>query len=114
MDIINCDDDEEDCRKPAAQPSPPTQQTLRTDPIETSSAVETFQPESDVLHTITGEVPFLITHWLAGFTDRTAVEAESEVVAAMSKIQKATEDLAIAFQTLGAYGKMMKVSIEFW
>jgi hypothetical protein len=139
---LNDDDDDEDERKPAARPTSNT--TVRS---PSSDAISLQQPRlksttndndlsippngdsvddgGNVVQSVIGEIPFLITHWLTGYSrssggtvsvaeddpppasPRLSHEARN---AAMKQIQKATSDLAAAFQTLGAFGSSKKVS----
>jgi hypothetical protein len=118
----NFEDDEDDSRKPAARLIVNSSTTTATSQLDVENKNNdnnetTIPQESDVVRTTTGEIPFLITHWLAGLKDAEKIddmqiELSSERVAAMAKIQNAAQDLAIAFQTLGAFGKIMKVRGE--
>ena len=84
--------------------------------------------DSSVIQSVAGEIPFLITHWLAGYTQRdgtahdtcdavssctdtttSSLLSNEARIAAIKQIQKATSDLAVAFQTLGAFGTIPKV-----
>ena len=68
---------------------------------------------------VLGELPFLVTHWLAGYHHRSttadAVPAESEEqTKAVQTIERAANDLASAFATLGAFGTASRVSFVRW
>jgi hypothetical protein len=126
------DDDDEDSRKPAARPttSPIVQMSSRQhhqirnvegvlDNIQASLQTD----EDDVIQQRSCEIPFLITHWLTGYNKRiihdeisyTASQTSfDERNAAIATIQKATTDLAAAFQALGAFGTTMNVCETFF
>ena len=149
--------DEEDARKPAARPrtcttgnnvtSPFNLESIASPTLEdrltntTHSNDRMMQPKdeinngddtsSTVIQSVAGELPFLITHWLSGYsqtsrchnnnnindagapmdsgTVNTSLRSDAAQNAAMKQIHKATTDLAMAFQTLGAFGTTRKV-----
>jgi hypothetical protein len=66
---------------------------------------------------MSAELPFLVTHWLAGYQptkhqrqesnkgyDKTEKDGDDEKLAAVQKIHRAAADLASAFATLSAFG----------
>jgi hypothetical protein len=141
------DDEEEDARKPAARPNtnvkspsmesvaspPPDRWTSTTGSTTRSNDLLTLPHDENadninVIQSIPGEIPFLITHWLTGYFQNrynrsdindcastsgssitTSLQSNEARNAAMNQIQKATNDLAVAFQTLGAFGTTRKV-----
>ena len=135
------EDDSDDARKPAARPSPvattisklspPTTHNNDNDPSVLEETADTN--DITVMQSVTGEIPFLITHWLSGYPNAATAAAhhqhddddddddqlakyderkkEDAIArhAAMQQIQRATAQLAVAFQTLGAFGTTRKV-----
>jgi hypothetical protein len=99
------DDDEEDSRKPAARP------TVRTSVPDAMDSTTSILPTTTTFpHPSTGaeELPFLVTHWLAGFAATNALSTNPSS-SALFRIQQAASDLAEAFSALGAFGTAMKV-----
>ena len=147
MNDMDDDDDGEDARKPAARPttsmrSPSTAESISSPQYGRTSTMDgnhlSIPPnegiinddddDSSVIQSVAGEIPFLITHWLAGYTQRdgtahdtcdavssctdtttSSLLSNEARIAAIKQIQKATSDLAVAFQTLGAFGTIPKV-----
>jgi hypothetical protein len=135
------EDDSDDARKPAARPSPIATTISKSSPSTTHdndndpSVLEESADTNDipVMQSVTGEIPFLVTHWLSGYPyaattarvhhddddddddDQLANYDERKKKdaiarhAAMQQIQRATAQLAVAFQTLGAFGTTRKV-----
>ena len=59
-----------------------------------------------------GEIPFLVTHWLANYVrEQQKGVPDSERQAVLKKISKATGEIASAFFALGAYGTTFQVSL---
>jgi hypothetical protein len=53
-----------------------------------------------------GEIPFLITHWLDGFTSDAATRYDTATdYATIQSIRNATATLASAFESLGSFGR---------
>jgi hypothetical protein len=104
MPFSGSDDDDEDARKPAAQPT--TRISLESNPDD-PVAVATAQ--SSCVLPVEGEVPFLVTHWLSGFAleheNSQEEEKQPEQQAALAKIRQAAADLARAFEALGTFGQ---------
>jgi hypothetical protein len=104
MPFSDSDDDDEDARKPAAQPT--TRISLESNPDD-PVAVATAQ--SSCVLPVEGEVPFLVTHWLSGFAleyeNSQEEEKQPEQQAALAKIRQAAADLARAFEALGTFGQ---------
>jgi hypothetical protein len=94
--------DDEDTRKPAARP------TIDRPVLRDQSPADT------VALPVTGELPFLVTHWLSGYSsvgdDQQHARTEDQQ-AALAKIRNAAADLASAFSVLGAFGSFMRVSV---
>ena len=72
---------------------------------------------SDGAQHIRQEIPFLVTHWLANYgkniiNDGEEIQDPERI--AISKIQRATSEIASAFATLGAYGKTLRVSKMYY
>ena len=63
--------------------------------------------EDDVVIPVQGELPFLVTHWLAGFKS----DSPSQT-AAVEKIRRAACELASAFHTLGVFGEKVSTVQE--
>ena len=136
------DDDGEEARKPAARPTTSTAESISSPQYGRTSTMDgnhlSIPPnegiinddddDSSVIQSVAGEIPFLITHWLAGYTQRdgtahdmcgavssctdnttSSLLSNEARIAAIKQIQKATSDLAVAFQTLGAFGTIPKV-----
>jgi hypothetical protein len=146
-DLTNIE--EEDERKPAARPTANNVKNLSTQSISSQQlrlmdhdlnappnrAIDDDDHDDNddvdnMVQALAGEIPFLIMHWLNGYsrTGATNHDAEDDSLrtsqntassqlstearnAAMRQIQKATSDLALAFQTLGAFGTTQKVCI---
>jgi WD domain, G-beta repeat len=103
MPFSDSDDEDEDARKPAAQPTT-TRISLESHPDE---PVATTQSTPCVLP-VEGEVPFLVTHWLSGFAlehENSLEEKQPEQQAALAKIRQSAADLARAFEALGSFGQ---------
>jgi hypothetical protein len=60
-----------------------------------------------------GEIPFLVTHWLANYVkeQKKAGVPDAERKAVIDKISSATNEIASAFFSLGAYGTTLHVSL---
>lgn len=115
-DIIMIDEDIED-GKPAAKPSlPPVAGPVV--PVANDNTISKVWSDLSGVdrgegQQLLGELPFLVTHWLAGYHRSTAdtVPAESEEqTKAVQTIEQAAKDLASAFATLGAFGAASRVS----
>lgn len=104
----HCDDDDEDSRKPAARPTVrnPTFVLDAMNSTTTALPTTTMVPSSC---TSAAELPFLVTHWLAGLATATDTVPVSHM-SALLRIQQAAGDLAEAFTALGAFGTTIKVS----
>jgi hypothetical protein len=91
-------DDDVEVLKPAARPD------------ASSKVVPTITnaEEKDTrVAPVQGELPFLVTHWLAKFA---STSGSGHDAAAFAKIHNAAADLASAFDTLGAFGTVTKVN----
>jgi len=109
------DEDEEDA-KPAAKPSPKADGTISTTTTEDADSTTAADPQGESeqqqqLQPVTGELAFLVTHWLSGYRANlpAAADLTEEQAAAWQKIQYATQELSSAFATLGAFGSAPKV-----
>jgi hypothetical protein len=62
---------------------------------------------SPVVIPVAGELPFLVTHWLAGFKGDGCNDDDNnpQTAAALEKIHGAAADLAKAFASLGTFGR---------
>lgn len=75
------------------------------------SAKETGLPSNDESESSSSsEVPFLVTHWLANYKGGSNNNLTPEQKVAISKIRKATSEIASAFSSLGAFGQSLPVS----
>ena len=111
-------DNEEEDAKPAAKPFPPNGAEIppATLPNTDPTALDPVESQQS---SFSGELPFLVTHWLLGY-QRTAkrklvlegvaaaLESE-EQIEAVEKIEQAAAELASAFATLGAFGTASRV-----
>ena len=92
---------------------------------DTPDAMRATSPENHHRHpteAVTGELPFLVTHWLSGYAapsthaqqqeQQQPVVSEEEQAAAMQKIQRAASELSSAFATLGAFGSAPRVRVS--
>ena len=61
-----------------------------------------------------GEIPFLVTHWLANYVRQQKKEGlpDAEQKAIIDKISNATNEIASAFSSLGAFGTTVDVSLN--
>ena len=110
------DEDEEDA-KPAARPSKAAAAAGAAEQSSDTTAAtdQSHQTEADV----TGELPFLVTHWLSGYHQHSSgaspqqqhppQQLSEEQAAALRKIQHAASELSSAFCTLGAFGSSARV-----
>ena len=110
----NASDDDEEVRKPAAANLDETYHRHSveqiSDNIDGKVSENTLLGHETLVETVVGELPFLVTHWLSGYSmDGREILKTDEETAALLKIRKATADLASAFTTLGAFGKSTKV-----
>lgn len=94
------DDESMEDAKPAAKPSArPDNRGSAPNVPPTVGAKDAGATSSPL---VPGEVPFLITHWLAGYSNHAQTQQNPE---AMAKIQAATRQLAEAFSETGAFGQ---------
>jgi hypothetical protein len=131
------DDNDEDERKPAARPSdsarnvgsPSTESLVSRQLGLNSTTIDNDFRDIDktddenLVQSVIGEIPFLITHWLNGYSQNgcsipyigdddpspASLLSTEARKAALKQIQKATSNLAVAFQALGAFGTTKKV-----
>lgn len=68
--------------------------------------------EAATAQTVSGELPFLVTHWLAGF--KTAAGLSGQQAAAAETVQRAANDLAQAFSVLGVFGSAVRGWLCFY
>lgn len=97
--------DDEDGRKPAARP------TAGASPQKEDGLMP--HEECTVALPVSGELEFLVTHWLSGYFccgEHEKSGATEEQRAALDVIQNAAASLASAFTSLGAFGSSAKVS----
>lgn len=93
---METNDDFEDM-KPAAKPTPVKARDQRSNSISADTTIDGRRDSE----TLSQEIPFLITHWLAGYSNRPSTAEDREAVA---RVREATNQLAEAFCTLGAFG----------
>lgn len=108
----NEDDEEEDSRKPAARPTLRRPTVTSPDVMDSTTMVLPTSGPVPFPSTIAGELPFLVTHWLAGFATTNTLPTNASS-SALFRIQQAAGDLAEAFSALGAFGTSIKVSFRF-
>jgi len=117
--VMMGEDDEEDA-KPAAQPSLSHENAVEHGNDDTPDALRAASPENHQHPTeaVTGELPFLVTHWLSGYAAHSThaqqqqpVVSEEEQAPALQKIQRAASELSSAFATLGAFGSAPRVRV---
>jgi hypothetical protein len=114
-------DNEEDTRKPAALPAVDNSVAQHSalpeiddDGEHTSNGSESANQHS-IVHSLAGELPFLVTHWLSAYRYDFGANGSGETIEsderkkAVSKIRQAAADLASAFTSLGSFGKSIKV-----
>jgi hypothetical protein len=95
----------------------PNASSSRTTEIGDGRSLE--RVDIDKSSRIPHELPFLVTHWLANYDGTTtpatstsaitAAPSEAERQEAMTRIRRATSEIASAFATLGAFGTTMRV-----
>ena len=84
----------------------------------TSSNTGTYERDNNTMsinvpREVQQEIPFLVTHWLANYTNNSIISnvaCQDREQMAIAKIRRATSDIASAFATLGAYGTSLRVS----
>ena len=77
-------------------------------PATSAAAIPT---NDDTTTNTAGEIPFLVTHWLANYVRQQKKELpDAEQRAIIDKISNATNEIASAFSSLGAYGTTVDVS----
>jgi hypothetical protein len=107
----HCDDGEEDSRKPAARPTILDPGKAIPDAMD---ATATILPTTTIVPPPSpgaAELPFLVTHWLAGFAATNSLPTNPSS-SAHFRIQQAAGDLAAAFSALGAFGTTINVRLH--
>lgn len=88
----------------------------RREPEPTNEGVATAMTMMTTT-TNAGDLPFLVTHWLAHYQDAAgpAEGRTAEEIAAMRQIRRAASELSTAFHALGSFGATTRVStIRRW